>query len=1290
MENRYNVLNNYAVKISYHDNVGSGVIFKVGEKIFLLTACHVLEGDFNALDLYVERTNNGVEKKLDIKVINSIFDECNDVAVLLIESDELICNLKLYKPNIGQNIKMCGYPCILQNAKDIHTYTLTGRVSDTNCGKLCITINEKLGSFASEEKEMLDGFSGSGFFLQSGKTVQLCGVETNVLTRDVAYNAVCGSNVEVIISALEKLGVDEDLVVNESASFVVKQSELYMRYIVPFDEFGENTTSLEKLQQEYREGIAAQPVHIRNGLDVRRIEWINLIEEKFEESSIVVIRGASGQGKSSLAYRYLLEHFDKGQILCVPKITSESSIWEIVRFLKKELEDFEYIIYYDVQPGDEYWGTFLSTFSTYLSNVSLLVTVREDDYNLNKASHGSVRYQEVSLELNEDEARDIYSRYNQHKFRSFDDLWNNFGNGGPLLEFIYLLNHSVTLEEKINDQITHISTDIEEREWFNVLAIIAIAGQYDLAIRLDKLYANIELKNASKLLQQFEKEFFIKISDNRERVKCLHSVRARLILKSLEGKFGFDYLNSLLSTLSVIDVSTIYLLLEYFDKSGASAEIIDRLSAVSFNCLDTVADVLRGILWLSVKDYIAENKEIIDEGNRLFADNYVMFALGDITGFIDTNNARHDFLEILDKQTPGIADSVQGLVERQPQRYLVYEYAKLFLENISNFIVDYVRGYPVNGSCLGYLLFWSSKLNVALHIDSNIIFDNSKDYAGIALAIKGLMNIGNVLKANELKSIYEKDILCDANVVSLYEKNNEIHAEAVPNYYPASKENSELKNAAYNEKCMHVVNTLSFLYPNKERYNVSLLGTRIAGINLPDREKHIPRENLHDKWITEINGFCLRLCAYKNAPEDWKEVFNNINAHRNTITEFFEELLKQLGRIYKGKSFESSKLDRLILILQKEKEFSIPKSALDKFGIGKALNESEKKDNSNKKDLKQADKQSSDLPIEKECQKFFSGISNYINGLHNMLLGIIQNKQPEEYCRLQLYNIVSSYEVYHNFCNVNNHFFKEYKCEVDIGKERITLEKMVAVTHWIYLNGSHQENNIIYNAYEVLKKKKRAIDSFFEKGIGDYPEVREHALFDDDVIVFTDWENYDLLVEKIYHKVQELAGPSELISPARAYLFNRINCVRIVLSKNSYKDYLTIRIPINSFTLAKNIEQLQKYIFGAEKNYSFIPLEDLRDGAIASAILICDQAVQIEEALIVSSQYTVKESIASINKMLSAELEDVAKKIQELDECKDLYLDIKKIASLNIFTLDKVECRSNYNILEAFVSKYSS
>ena len=97
---------------------------------------------------------------------------------------------------------------------------------------------------------------------------------------------------------------------------------------------------------------------------------------------------------------------------------------------------------------------------------------------------------------------------NRILFISFDDLWKTFGNGGPLLEFIYLINHSMTLEAKINNQITRIGSEIDEREWFNVLAVIAIAGQYDLSIKLDVLFEKIKLRNASKLLQQFEKRVF--------------------------------------------------------------------------------------------------------------------------------------------------------------------------------------------------------------------------------------------------------------------------------------------------------------------------------------------------------------------------------------------------------------------------------------------------------------------------------------------------------------------------------------------------------------------------------------------------------------------------------------------------------------------------------------------------------------------------------------------------------------------------------------------------------------
>ena len=467
------------------------------------------------------------------------------------------------------------------------------------------------------------------------------------MNKSVSYNAVCGASVDVIFSLLVKLGVDEDVLVqNDVISDVVKNSDLYMSHLVTIDVLGSKKVSLEKLQNEYREGISARPEHIRKRLDVIRNKWIEQVEINFEKSNIVLIRGASGQGKTSLAYRYLLERYAEEQIICIQKLTNENSIWAILNFLKRELEDREYVLYYDVQPGDTFWGIILNAISMHLPDARLLVTVREDYYNSSNISRGSVSYEEISLELYEDEAREIYSQYEQNTFISFDDLWKTFGNGGPLLEFIYLINHSMTLEAKINNQITRIDSEIDEREWFNVLAVIAIAGQYDLSIKLDVLFEKIKLKNASKLLQQFEKELFVKISDNGERIKCLHSVRAHLIIKCLEGKFGFNYLQALLLTLSVIDNSTMYLLLEYFSKNKVSEEVVDEFSNISFEDLSVVEDILRGMLWLSITDYLSVNKKVIEEGNRIFTNNYVMIALCDITGFIDTQQTTSDLLKI--------------------------------------------------------------------------------------------------------------------------------------------------------------------------------------------------------------------------------------------------------------------------------------------------------------------------------------------------------------------------------------------------------------------------------------------------------------------------------------------------------------------------------------------------------------------------------------------------------------------------------------------------------------------
>lgn len=170
MENHYNPLMNYAVKITYCDNYGSGVAFRTNDKIIVLTAYHIInEESFSSEDLFINIIDKGQEKKIDFKVIKSSFDIENDLAAFIIDSQFIFSELRLVYPFIGQRVKMYGFPHVLQDSKDIHSYMLEGKVNDILPGKLFVTLNEKLGSIDTDEKETVDGYSGSGVYQINGK-----------------------------------------------------------------------------------------------------------------------------------------------------------------------------------------------------------------------------------------------------------------------------------------------------------------------------------------------------------------------------------------------------------------------------------------------------------------------------------------------------------------------------------------------------------------------------------------------------------------------------------------------------------------------------------------------------------------------------------------------------------------------------------------------------------------------------------------------------------------------------------------------------------------------------------------------------------------------------------------------------------------------------------------------------------------------------------------------------------------------------------------------------------------
>lgn len=86
----------------------------------------------------------------------------------------------------------------------------------------------------------------------------------------------------------------------------------------------------EQLKQEYAQGVSAHPTHIRNNLDFKRDYWLEEIHAVISSKGVAILKGVSGQGKSTLCYRYLIDTYPEGCVFCVRSIANEADRKSVV------------------------------------------------------------------------------------------------------------------------------------------------------------------------------------------------------------------------------------------------------------------------------------------------------------------------------------------------------------------------------------------------------------------------------------------------------------------------------------------------------------------------------------------------------------------------------------------------------------------------------------------------------------------------------------------------------------------------------------------------------------------------------------------------------------------------------------------------------------------------------------------------------------------------------------------------------------------------------------------------
>jgi hypothetical protein len=128
--------------------------------------------------------------------------------------------------------------------------------------------------------------------------------------------------------------------------------------IVPIEDHALTDEARQELTDEFYRGISTHYDHILADLDIVRPTKLEEVAEAFESTRVVIVHGASGQGKTTLALRYLREHFPNHWRFQVKLIENKQHALSIAAALVGHADaiDVPIAVYADFRSGSEVVG----------------------------------------------------------------------------------------------------------------------------------------------------------------------------------------------------------------------------------------------------------------------------------------------------------------------------------------------------------------------------------------------------------------------------------------------------------------------------------------------------------------------------------------------------------------------------------------------------------------------------------------------------------------------------------------------------------------------------------------------------------------------------------------------------------------------------------------------------------------------------------------------------------------------------------------------------------------------
>lgn len=961
--------------------------------------------------------------------------------------------------------------------------------------------------------------------------------------------------------------------------------------LIQFLDNATEAVDIEHLKLDFYKGISASYKHILADVDIIRGDKLKLIQEKFDDSNIVFVHGASGQGKSTLAYRFLYDYCLGKTVLELKHLPENiTTIYDVINSLEGISKGirFPLTIYIDVEPGNKEWIQVLRELA-HKENFNFLVTIREEDWNSIEVGD-KFDFSEIELTFEQEEAELIYNaldNFNKDlKFIDFSNAWEYFGGKGPLLEFVYLITQNESLSAKLNSQINQIRRDTSEfgKEKIKLLRHIVLADCFGSRVKLKELNDFLQLNSEILfLIDLLQKEYLIKISGDKSHIIGLHPVRSEIIKNLLFDNEIYKVSDFAVDALEFISENTAHVFLRNAFKYGdlQPDKLVEHLKNIELDSWQLYFAILKSLMWKGIADYTVKNVHTLNQIYDTYKNGWKIVVNFDFANVIEGGSMMANS-ELFSQEQRQYAKTVN---EQFSNINEVFSYCEKWLQSIIE--IDVIPRGKDDWNSFGLFLFWLNHFKYKsivikfedFKIEENLILQPLKIIAHVLYALKEY-SIASKNYADYAERMFLQQLSEKYNVISIEKTNQGVNCHYLFDIIDEDFESDE--SDFMNTKSMKIIDLLRFAFPEKEQYNTNGIGHEFSFLpsNIDSSIKQIPQKNLPLKPLVEINSTYINLFDYTKRPKSWQDYISEIITRRFLLVDVMSKMKKAFNLYHKQKHLKP--LAEYVHVYNvdyhngiKNKPIpALPKNIIDEWGDYGEGNAKKIKSNFDESESQVEKDETKQILASKKYSTFIGLYREYDSSIENFLwqsaesifrkIKISLNEDVSnisDNARVSLVgNLFKAYETIENFQNEFRIHFEKFVDHKVLQKLEKTEVENISSLSFLYRQFIYSNSFIVGNVNKVsLARLKNTELSFKKKIINGIKQTAKEidctvqVDFDENTnrcIILADYHNtfeYFQLVELLYNKLYLLLEQPDYTSIKYLILNSKYPIFNIVI-----------------------------------------------------------------------------------------------------------------------------------------------